>query len=98
MSKKRKKVQTHEEPYELPSELDTNGCMRLVEAIVKQARADVLSAKPGSVVRRDAENFFRSEYFMGLTGFDGRPMLKVLQDEYEENQAKKHGGKQYDDQ
>lgn len=99
MSKKRKKVQTHdEETFDLPSELDTNGCLRLVEAIVKQARADVVNAKPGSVVRRDAENFFRSEYFTGLTGFDGKPLLKALQDEYEEKQAKKRGGKQHDDQ
>lgn len=86
-----------DEAFELPSELDTQGCLSLVEAIVKQARADVVNAKPGSVVRVDAENFFRSEYFTGLTGFDGKPMLKVLQEEYEEKQAKKRGGKQYDD-
>lgn len=86
-----------DEAFELPQELDTQGCLSLVEAIVKQARADVVNAKPGSVVRVDAENFSRSEYFTGLTGFDGKPMLKVLQEEYEEKQAKKRGGKQYDD-
>lgn len=91
------KLEKQDENYKVPYELDNAGCQRLVEAIVKQARMDVLNSKPGSVVRTDAENFFRSEYFTLLTGFDGKPMVKVLQDEYEEKQAKKRGGKRHDD-
>ena len=101
MNKKRKKVTKvtkvtktcEEEPYEMPKELDTQGCINLIEAMVKQARYDVLHSKPGSVVRRDAEKFIASQYFTGLTGLEGKPLVQMLQAEYEEKQAKKKGAR-----
>jgi len=97
MSKKRKKVtKTCEEPCEKPMDLDPLGCLNLVEAMVKQARLDVVNTKPGSAIREDAEEFLNSQYFTDLTGLDGRPLLKLLQEEYEEKHSK--GGKRHDDQ
>ncbi len=74
-------------------EIDTQGYINLVEAMVKQARQDVLKSKPGSVVRKDAEKFLSSHYFTGLTGLDGKPLLRMLQAEYDEKHKKRIGGK-----
>ena len=73
----------------------------LVEAIIKQAAKDVRNYKPNRRIEskrqqqyqeyskrhcEDAQRFFRSEWFAFLTGFDGKRILKMLQEEKDANQ------------
>lgn len=59
-------------------ELDTMGCLHLLEAMVRQASQDYLKFPVDSKVHKDAEEFFKSQYFFNLTGHDGRIILKRL--------------------
>ena len=70
-------------------DIDTDGAQALVQAIVRQARADVLKNKPGHPTRRSAEVFFQSAWFEMLTGIDGAPQLKKLQAIYDKRHPKK---------
>lgn len=58
--------------------IDSDGARSLVEAIVNQAKLDVLNYEPDTVVRRDAEKFFNSKWFESLTGLNGKPILREL--------------------
>ena len=67
--------------------LDDGGCRLLVEAVVRQAVEDCLSAlrRPSSCAARDrlrdTEGFFRSDYFRCLTGLDGNLILRMIRKE-----------------
>ena len=71
------------------------GFVALVEAIVGQAKDDVLHSAPGTMVREDAEAFFMSEVFYEMTNLDGFDILCKLQDKYDEKQRKKKERKAY---
>ncbi len=53
------------------------GMQRLVEAICRTAATDYLYSKKEKNVK-DAEIFFKSDWFFELTGLDGKPILKRL--------------------
>ena len=71
-------------------EMDEHSAQILLQAMVRQAAWDVLHSKPGSYVRIEAENFFRSAWFEMLTGLDGNLILQKLLAEYD----KKHPPKE----
>lgn len=52
-------------------------CETLVEGICRQAAKDYLGKN--KVQRKDAERFFRSEWFVFLTDIDGERVLNMLQ-------------------
>ena len=60
------------------------GFMALTMAIINQAKDDVMNNAPGTSVREDAEEFFLSEEFYGLTNLDGFDTLCKIQDKYDE--------------
>ena len=70
-------------------ELYDRGCMLLIEAIVRRAAEDHLSAlrrRPGRITAaRLAETsaFFRSDYFSRLTGMRGEQLLGKIVKEAE---------------
>lgn len=66
------------------------GAANLIKAIIRQASNDVLRLPPSSLSRQDAIRFFRSDYFVSLTGLEGEPILRHLLAEYEEKRKKKH--------
>ena len=58
-------------------------CETLVEGICRQAAKDYLSKAKNSQAeywRRDAEQFFLSDWFYELTGLDGKRVLDMLQE------------------
>jgi GNAT superfamily N-acetyltransferase len=61
----------------------------LLQAIVAQAKDDILQYSPETQTRKDAEEFFMSEDFAEMTNLDGFDILCRLQDRYDENQRKK---------
>ena len=65
------------------------GFVNLTTAIIQQAKDDVMHSAPGTPMREDAEAFFLSETFYGMTNLDGYDMLCKIQDRYEEKQQKK---------
>lgn len=65
------------------------GFICLVEAIVGQAKTNVMTSAPGTYLREDAESFFMSEHFYELTNLDGFDILCKLQDKYDEKMRKK---------
>lgn len=65
------------------------GFMALTTAIIQQARDDVTNNEPGTYLREDAEAFFLSETFYGITNLDGFDMLCKVQDRAEEKQRKR---------
>jgi len=65
------------------------GCIALVKAIVARAGQDVTKHAPGTRIRVDAENFFKSEFFNALTGLEGEPILRELQEEYRRKHTRK---------
>ena len=75
---------------DLPPLTDINeeGFVNLVKAIVAQASRDVLDYSPATSLRRGAEEFLASEYFHSLTGLDGFEILCKLQDEYDKKHHK----------
>lgn len=58
------------------------GYIALMKAVVSRAGQDVTKFKPGTQIRVSAEKFFESEWFSALTGLDGKPILRELQEEY----------------
>lgn len=70
-----------------PAAPDSAGCMRLIEAVVRQAAEDYLRAlrrlpRPGAVKTvRETTAFFRSDYFLRLTGADGKKILAKIKEE-----------------
>lgn len=69
--------------------ISEDGYIALVAGIVGQASDDVRRLAPGTAYRADAEEFFLSDYFYDLTGFDGFDLLVKLQDEYDEKKQRK---------
>ena len=65
------------------------GFMALTMAIINQAKDDVMNNAPGTSVREDAEEFFLSEEFYGLTNLDGFDTLCKIQDKYDEKMRKR---------
>lgn len=72
-------------------ELDTHGCLALVEAMVKAASDDFLKSPADSEVSEDAAKFFRSKYFTTLTGVDGKIVLKQLEKQRDDAKKRKEG-------
>ena len=70
-----------------PAAMDSAGCMRLIEAIVRLAAEDYLRAlrrlpRPGAAKTvRETTAFFRSDYFLRLTGADGKRILSKIKKE-----------------
>ena len=68
-------------------EMFDSGCVRLIEAIVRQAAKDYLRAakcrnsRRRAARMREAAGFFRSDYFRRLTGTDGEKILKRIRKE-----------------
>lgn len=66
---------------------DSAGCMQLIEAVVRLAAEDYLRAvrrlpRPGAKAAvREITAFFRSDYFLRLTGADGRKILEHIRKE-----------------
>lgn len=73
-----------------PIEICPEGAANLIQAIIRQASKDVLNLPPSSWVRQDAINFFKSDYFVALTGLEGEPILNHLLEEYKRKHQKKH--------
>ena len=77
----------HQKEHRERPELYDNGCMRLIEAIVRRAAEDYLAAAKrlpdhraaGRI--RETTAFFRSSYFSRLTGVQGAHILRALQKE-----------------
>lgn len=63
-------------------DITDEGFIALVEAIVARAGEDVTHFAPGTQNRVSAENFFKSDFFSALTGLEGEPVLRELQEEY----------------
>lgn len=70
-------------------DLHPDGMVRLVAAIVAAARSDVLRYSPETQVRQDAERFFLSDYFTGLTDMDGKAVLDQLRRIYDKRHKQK---------
>ena len=70
-----------------PAAMDSAGCMRLIEAVVRLAAEDYLRAfrrlpRPGAKAQiRETTAFFRSDYFLRLTGADGNRILAKIKEE-----------------
>ena len=71
------------------------GFMALTMAIINQAKDDVMNNAPGTSVREDAEAFFLSEEFYGMTNLDGFDMLCKIQDKYDEKMRLKELKKEH---
>lgn len=65
------------------------GFVNLTMAIIQQAKDDVMQNAPGTYLREDAEAFFLSEEFYGMTNLDGFDILCRIQDKYDEKMRKK---------
>lgn len=78
------------------SDLDTNGCIALIQALVNRARLDFMVAKPGSSLRKELEQFFRSGYFETLTGCNGEALLDKLRKEYNKLHTTRQEGSKHD--
>lgn len=73
-----------------PHELSDEGAQALAQGIVEQAVHDWRISPPGTGLRIDAENFFRSGWCYMLTGVDGEWILRKLQEE--EKRGAQHAG------
>lgn len=65
------------------------GFVALTTAIIQQAKDDVMHSAPGTPLRDEAEAFFMSETFYGMTNLDGFDILCKIQDKYDEKMRKK---------
>lgn len=65
------------------------GYVALVKAMVGRASQDVTKYAPGTQIRVSAEKFFQSDFFGALTGLDGEPILRKLQEEYKRKHRNK---------
>lgn len=70
-------------------EICDEGFVNLTTAIIQQAKDDIMHSAPGTALREDAEEFFMSETFYGMTNLDGFDILCKVQDKYDEKQRKK---------
>ena len=70
-------------------QITDEGFMALTTAIIQQAKDDVMQNAPGTWLREDAEEFFLSEEFYGMTNLDGFDMLCKIQDRYDEKMRRK---------
>ena len=70
-------------------ELNTEGCIQLVSAIVNRAKLDYMRTKPGSPARQEVEEFFTGGIFERLTGFDGQDALSRLRNTYYQKNNKR---------
>lgn len=70
--------------------LDPVGVQNLVRAIVSRAKRDFMSSPPGSVMHEETKQFFLSEYFTNLTGLQGEPIFRELQEAYDKKRQKNH--------
>lgn len=65
------------------------GCLRLIEAIIRQAVEDYarelrrLSGRPDSPQLKETEAFFRSEHFHRLSRLNGNRILRMIRKEME---------------
>ena len=75
--------------------ISDEGFVNLTTAIIQQAKDDVLQNAPGTLLRQDAEAFFMSETFYGMTDLDGFDILCRLQDKYDEKMRKKEERKRH---
>ena len=75
--------------------ISDEGFVALTTAIIQQAKDDVLQNAPGTLLRQDAEAFFMSETFYGMTDLDGFDILCRLQDKYDEKMRKKEERKRH---
>lgn len=66
-------------------DLNTEGCIQLVNAIVTRAKLDYMRTKPGTTARREVEEFFTCGMFDRLTGLDGEEALAILRSNYYKN-------------
>lgn len=73
--------------------IDPDGAQWLIQAIVDRAVQDYMHAPEESGLRQDATQFFLSEWFEQLTGFDGKTALKRLKAEYDRKHGKKKGAR-----
>lgn len=88
-------VQDDEDVVMPPLEHITDeGFMALTTAIIQQAKDDVMQNAPGTWLREDAEEFFLSEEFYGMTNLDGFDMLCKIQDRYDEKMRRKAAKKE----
>lgn len=79
------------------SEMQDEGCIRLLEAVVVRAAEDFMLGRayeikhPGqaSALRAEVEGFFRSRWFHKLTGLHGGYVLRKLYKEAKEASTKK---------
>lgn len=71
-------------------DITDDGFVALVEAIVERASHDVTHFSPGTEYRTSAENFFKSEFFAALSGLEGEPILRDLQEEYNKRNRRLH--------
>lgn len=69
------------------------GFVNLTTAIIQQAKDDIMHSAPGTPLREDAEAFFMSETFYGMTNLDGFDILCKIQDKYDEKMRKKEARK-----
>ena len=65
------------------------GFLNLTTAIINQAKDDIMHSAPGTPMREDAEAFFLSETFYGMTNLDGFDTLCKIQDKYDEKMRRK---------
>lgn len=80
-------------------DLNDEGCLRLIEAIVGSAADEwrncrlALALEPNDRRNREhmdyLEKFFRSEYFHDLTNLDGESVLKKLESDWVANRKMK---------
>lgn len=66
-------------------DLNTEGCIQLVNAIVTRAKLDYMRTKPGTKARQEVEEFFTGGMFDRLTGLDGEEALMMLRNNYYRN-------------
>ena len=66
-------------------DLNTEGCIQLVNAIVTRAKLDYMRTKPGTTARQEVEDFFTGGMFDRLTGLDGEEALAILRSNYYKN-------------
>ena len=86
-----KKYTLEDSGPEMPplEDISDEGFMALTMAIIQQAKDDIMQNAPGTMIREDAEEFFLSEEFYGMTNLDGFDMLCKIQDKYDEKMRKK---------
>ena len=65
---------------ERASLLDDEGCLLLMEAVIRQAVEDYGSAR----WMNEVESFFRSEYFRLMTGVKGDRFIRLIRKEMRE--------------